>query len=91
MATENRTERESGVEFVYEDDLVAARDIETGVAASGETRVEALARLAEALELHEGGGRPVVDEDAILREIGFDPEEVRKARKENDERPEFLS
>lgn len=65
-----------GVEFIYEDGLVTARDTETGVASCGETRSEALAMLAEALELHEGGGEPIEDEEAFLREIGIDPDEI---------------
>jgi len=35
-----------------------------------------LAELADALVLHEGGGEEIEDEDAFLREIGLDPEEV---------------
>lgn len=51
--------RETGVIFVQEDDgRFTARDIETGVASFGETRAEALAMLAEAIELHEGMGSP---------------------------------
>ena len=51
---------EDGVEFIHEDDgRITARDRETGVASYGDTKVEALRMLAEALELHEGGGEPV--------------------------------
>lgn len=61
---------EDGVEFIHEeDDRITARDIETGVASFGETKTEALRMLAEALELHEGGGEPVTDED--LEEWGL--------------------
>ncbi len=67
---------EEGVEFTYEDDLVTARDIETGIASCGESKSEALAMLAEALDLHEGGGEPIEDEDAFLREIGVDPDDI---------------
>ena len=38
---------------------------------SGESKSEALRMLAEALELHEGGGEPVSADD--LREFGLDP------------------
>jgi predicted RNase H-like HicB family nuclease len=68
--------RKEGVEFTYEENLVTARDIETGVASSGNSKAEALAMLAEALALHEGGGNPIEDEDQFLRDIGIDPDEV---------------
>jgi len=64
---------EEGVEFIHEDDgSITARDKETGVASFGETKAEALAMLAEALTLHDGGGEPVTDED--LEAWGIDPE-----------------
>jgi len=75
MASATRENRSEGVEFIHEDDgRITARDIETGVASYGETKAEALAMLAEALELHAGGGEPVSDED--LREFGLDPDDV---------------
>ncbi|MDR5673428.1 hypothetical protein RH858_09750 [Halalkaliarchaeum sp. AArc-GB] len=40
-----------------------ARDLESGVASYGNTKAEALRMLAEAIELHEGGGEPVTNED----------------------------
>ena len=76
MSTAADDRRKEGVEFTYEDDLVTARDIETGVASSGNSKAEALAMLAEALALHEGGGNPIEDEDQFLRDIGIDPDEV---------------
>ncbi|WP_276259933.1 type II toxin-antitoxin system HicB family antitoxin [Haloglomus litoreum] len=76
--------RREGVEFVHEDDgRITARDIETGVASYGETKAEALAMLAEALELHAGGSEPVDDED--LREFGLDPDGDG-----DDDLPEFM-
>jgi predicted RNase H-like HicB family nuclease len=55
---------EEGVEFIHEDDgRITARDLETGVASFGDTKTEALHKLAEALELHAGGGHPVTDDD----------------------------
>lgn len=67
--------RKDGVEFIYEDDgRITAHDIESGVASYGETKAEALAMLADALELHTGGGEPVTDED--LREWGIDPDTI---------------
>ena len=75
---------EEGVEFVHEDDgQVTARDRESGVASYGETKAEALRMLAEALELHEGGGESVEDED--LREFGLDPDGG-----DGEELPEFM-
>jgi len=75
---------EEGVEFVHEDDgSITARDKETGVASFGDTKAEALRMLAEALELHEGGGEPVTDED--LREMGVDPDDT-----DDEELPEFM-
>lgn len=57
---------EEGVEFIREDNgKITARDLETGVASFGETKTEALRMLAEALELHEGGGEPVTDEENL--------------------------
>ncbi len=75
MASATRDNRSEGVEFIHEDDgRITARDIETGVASYGETKAEALAMLAEALELHAGGGEPVTDDN--LREFGLDPDDV---------------
>ena len=85
MASATRDEPpEEGVEFIHEDDgKITARDLETGVASFGETKTEALRMLAEALELHEGGGDPVTDED--LEEWGLD--DVEPGTKEL---PEFI-
>jgi predicted RNase H-like HicB family nuclease len=84
MARTPRNEpSEEGVEFVHEDDgSITARDKETGVASFGDTKAEALRMLAEALELHEGGGEPVTDED--LRQMGLDPDDT-----DDEELPEF--
>ena len=76
MATTDRRDEGEGVRFSYEEDLVTAIDVETGVAASGESKAEALAELADALALHDGEGEAIEDEDAFLREIGLDPDEV---------------
>lgn len=67
-------------------DLFVARDEATGVASQGKTKPEALAMLAEALELHEGGGEPVEDEESVLREMGINPDEINGDR----ELPEFM-
>lgn len=55
MSTATDDRRKEDVEFAYEDDLVTARDIETGVASSGKSKAVALAMLGEALVLHERG------------------------------------
>ncbi|MGM0399571.1 MAG: type II toxin-antitoxin system HicB family antitoxin [Halobacteriota archaeon] len=85
MASATRDEPpEEGVEFIHEEDgRITARDLETGVASFGETKTEALRMLAEALELHEGGGEPVTEDD--LEEWGLDDGEPG-----NSELPEFM-
>lgn len=79
MATTSENDRADGVEFTYEDDLVTARDIQSGIAASGESKPVALSRLADALTLHAGGGEPIDDEVAFLQDIGLDPDAVEDA------------
>ena len=69
----------SGITFTREGDLITATDIETGVAASGTSKSEALAQLSDALELHEGGGESIDDEEAFLEEIDIDPDTVPDA------------
>lgn len=71
--------QDSMVTFSIEEDLVTATDLATGIAASGGSRSEALAMLADALELHEGGGEAIEDEDAFLRDLGIDPDELDDA------------
>ena len=73
-STPRKEPDEEGVEFVHEDDgSITAKDKETGVASFGDTKSEALRMLAEALELHEGGGEPVDDDE--LCDMGLDPQE----------------
>lgn len=77
VSTTAEDRREAGVEFTYDEaGLVTAKDLESGIASCGESKAEALAMLAEALELHEGGGEPIEDEAAFLREIGVDIDEI---------------
>jgi len=85
MATRTHDDAdEEGVEFIHEDDgSITARDKETGVASFGETKAEALAMLAEALTLHDGGGEPVTDEG--LEAWGLDPE-----AEGNEDLPDFM-
>ena len=84
MASATRESSSEGVVFIHEEDgSITAKDIETGVASFGETKSKALAMLAEALELHEGGGEPVPDED--VRDWGSDP-----ATFDDSELPEFM-
>lgn len=56
----------------------SAIDEELGVASCGETRAEALEMLDEALALHQDDGEPIEDEDedAVLEELGLDPDDV---------------
>jgi predicted RNase H-like HicB family nuclease len=85
MSSTTRDEgSEEGVTFIHEDDgNITARDEETGVASFGDTKAEALRMLAEALELHAGGGEPVTEED--LEEFGLDPDNFG-----DKELPEFM-
>lgn len=76
MAVTSRDHSSERVEFTHEGDLITAIDIETGLAASGSSKADALAALADVLALHEGGGDPIEDEEAFLREIGIDPDEI---------------
>ena len=76
MTTTDRRDEGADIRFSYEENLVTAVDIETGVAASGDSKPDALAELADALALHEGGGEEIEDEDAFLHEIGLNPSEV---------------
>jgi predicted RNase H-like HicB family nuclease len=82
MSTTTDGKQSETVEITYEDntDLVTAKDIQTGVASSGHSKVEALVMLAEALELHHRDSGPVTDEEEneILREIRIDPNEIEE-------------
>lgn len=49
----------AGVELTESDGYIVATDTETGVASQGDTKADALANLADALELHE---RPVPED-----------------------------
>lgn len=89
MASTTREDDDlEGVEFVREDDgSITAKDLQTGVARGGDTRAEALAQLAEVLELHEGGGESIENPDEFLRdELDIDPDELDGDR----ELPDFL-
>lgn len=87
MASATRDREFEGVVFEQEEDgSVTARDLETGLARGGDTRAKALAQLAEVLELHEGGGEPIDDEDELYEEMGLDPDAV----KGDAELPDFM-
>lgn len=59
----------TGVRFVHEDDgRVTAVHVETGVASFGDTEIEALRALADALDSHLGEGEPIDDPEAYLEE-----------------------
>jgi len=90
-ATRDDNTEPGGVEFIRESDgTITARDTETGLARGGDTRAEALSQLAEVLALENGEGEPIEDEDTFLEDLGIDPEEVKAAREEHDELPEFM-
>ena len=75
----------SSVTITKDEEWFVAKDEETGVASQGKTRPEALANLAEAIELYEGGGEPIEDQGAFLEDIGLDPEDASP-----DESPPWL-
>ncbi|THE64895.1 hypothetical protein D8Y22_09735 [Salinadaptatus halalkaliphilus] len=84
MKNSVRNGQTAGVEFGHEDDgSITAIGLESGVASFGDSKSEALAMLAEALELHEGGGEPVTDDD--LEAWGIEPDAQR-----DNELPEFM-
>lgn len=58
----------SSVHLTQDGEWFVAIDEVTDVASQGKTRAEALANLAEALELHEGGGESIDDPDQFLEE-----------------------
>jgi predicted RNase H-like HicB family nuclease len=67
----------SSVHLKRDGEWFVAIDEVTDVASQGKTRAEALANLAEAIELHEGGGEPIDDSDAFLREeLDIDVDEL---------------
>lgn len=68
-----------------EDEYWVAIDTETGVGAQGSTREEALAELDDAVALHEGDADDQ-DEEAVLRDLGIDPDEVEPT----EDLPEFM-
>lgn len=89
MATESaRTKLESRVAFSRESDgSITAVDSETGRARGGDTRGAALRDLGEVLLLLAGGGEPIDDEAAALRDIGIDPADIPE---DPDSLPDFL-
>ncbi len=82
------------ITLTQEDDWWVAKDEEIGVASQGRTRQEALENLDEAVALYKGEiGDPIEtweEEKEVLEDLGIDPDEVKEAREENDELPEFM-
>lgn len=76
MTTTDHRDEGADIRFSYEENLVTAIEVETGIAASGGSKADAVSELADALALHEGGGEEIEDKDAFLHEIGLDPSEV---------------
>lgn len=64
------------VVLIEENDGYSVVDPETGVASQGETRVEALRMLAEAIEVHAGESEMTPEE--IYDELGVDPNEIEQ-------------
>ena len=89
-AEEDHT-REKEVRVWREATMWVAKDVETGIASQGDTRIEALEMLDEAVALHQGKIGESIEtprqEREVLRELGIDPDEVESAREENDELP----
>ncbi|MDZ7688670.1 MAG: type II toxin-antitoxin system HicB family antitoxin [Halobacteriales archaeon] len=94
MSTEAETTRKITLTEDEETGWWTAVDEKTGVASQGETRVEALENLDEAVALYKGEiGEPIEtweEEKEVLKDLGIDPDEVKKSREENDELPEFM-
>lgn len=73
MASTRRERPSDGIEFVREDDgSITARDLETGLARGGATRVEALSELADVLALAAEDGDSIEDPDEFLAENGVE-------------------
>lgn len=71
--------RSGGVRFTFEEDLVTAIDVDSGVAACGPTKADALDELADALRLHDRDDSRFDTEAAeasVLRDLGIDPDAV---------------
>lgn len=88
MASATRNGDGEDIHIVHEDDgTVTAIDEATGLARGGDTKAEALAQLAEVLELESGAGTPIEDPDAFLEaELDIDPDDVPDR---TDERPDI--
>lgn len=71
-----------------------AKDRETGVATQGKSRQAALENLDEAVALHKDENGDTVgsweEEREVLEDLGIDADEVKRAREENDDLPEFM-
>jgi len=73
MASATRDDRNEGEVFERKDNnRITARDLETKLARGGDTRTEALAQLAEVLELEAGGGEPITGDDLEVIGLDFD-------------------
>jgi predicted RNase H-like HicB family nuclease len=80
-------ERKDEIRMWREDDMWVITDVETGITTQGETREDALEMLDEAVALHNGEiGEPIEDEEAFMKELGIDPEEVEPT----EELPDFM-
>jgi len=87
-------DHEDEIRMWREEDMWVITDVGTGVTTQGETRQEALEMLDDAVALYRGEAGESIDtpkeEHDALREMGINPDEVKAARGENDELPDFL-
>lgn len=80
-------QHERRITLIERTDHWVAIDERTGVGGQGPTREAALDELDDAVELRETtDAEPVEDEEAVLRDLGIDPESVEPA----EEPPEFM-
>jgi len=93
-ATDSPNSRHISLEWDEEVGGWSAIDEDLGVASGGDTREEALEMLDEAVALHKGEIGESIDsweeEKEVLEEMGIDPDEVKAAREDDPELPEFM-
>lgn len=79
-------------QLIKEGDWWVARDIETGIASQGVSPHHALEMLQEALQLYHHDEEDLSEEEEreALEKLGIDADEVRVAREQNEELPEFM-
>jgi predicted RNase H-like HicB family nuclease len=82
------------ITLTEEEGMWVAEHAETGVASQGETPQQALEMLLEAVALYRSEAGDGIDspeaEREVLADLGLDPDEIERARAENDDLPEFM-